>query len=523
MSEDSDENSGKIYYVAVREKNEEWFMGEDVPHDFICPICGRDDEGNKNGEFIQLDDELCARQFYTDKKTFYSGNMKFAPYGICIDMCTYIGNDEDPYYTSQGTPLVIDSENFDLSSLPEINRKYWENKLELDGIIEDSEIFESSTATEGERYHRVKSYFSSAFTSGPLMLDPPYTVPAIGSQQGSGGQTLDLLLKQKYLEKKKEREDNEAGIEGYQLSADDKKISSDDRTEVKDKMHWFRQLSPILSQFKAAAFLSKGLAEDRDLNSKKEYLEIFIERKNSLFPETEEWEDANSKIDELIEEIETIEKSLAKVGKMPKRRVEVLVAGYLHKTVKLQNIEPFWVFMKRTNMNKRTIENSMSNWYPPEQVNEMMKLVAGLKNVRPSEKTIGNLILMIDSFCNDVVLSLEESNLLEKEAINVMNIFNNSLEEGDESEFTRTFNAGYFVKEQFNFASEGVAHSPGYVEALCVMESARRKLAEEKAIDLQNYLFPPPQLNKSWWMTALSDDAIETFEYFEGIISELEK
>lgn len=541
MSGNTNESSGEIYYRAVQEKNRNWLDDEEVPHDFICPICERNDVGQKVGDFVRNEDKLFARQFSLYRSSARLGELKFAPYGICVGVCTWTltAEDENPYYVSQGTLLVIDFDNFDLDSIPELDRDYWVQQKELDGIFGESIRLEfelpSQNAHEGVMFDSAKSYFSSAFSSGPIMLDPPYTVPAIGSWQGSGGKTIELLRDNRSAVKFQEKKDSKANdsSKGYQLSGDDKKISSDDTTETKDKMHWFRQLSPILTQFKVAAAKSKGLIEDRYLTSKREKLEIYDERKNCLIPETEEWEEINSKITELIEEIEVIEESLANDGKMPKKRVEVLVVGYLHKTVKLGHIEPFWIFMKRTNMNRRTIENSMANWYPPDQVSQMMKLVAGLKEVVPSEKTIESLIQSVNDFCIDIELSIEESLDLKKEANNVMRILKKgilkpgilqkSVEQGDESEFTLAFEDGYFIQDRFNFASEGVAHSPGFVEALCVMESARKTLARDKSNDLRNYLFPSPQLNESWWMTVLSSDAIETFKHFKGIISVLEK
>ena len=121
---------------------------------------------------------------------------------------------------------------------------------------------------------------------------------------------------------------------------------------------------------------------------------------------------------------------------------------------------------------------------------------------------------------------------LEKEAFNVMRLLKKgvledggvSIEEGRESEFTRAYECGHFVQDQFNFASDGVAHSPGFVEALCVMESAKRKLSSAKANDLiRYYLFPESQLQASWWRATLSPEAIETHHWFEGIIRGLEK
>jgi hypothetical protein len=541
MSEEI-KNPGRIYYVAVREKNEEWFNGEDVSHDFICPKCGRNDDVGKVGDFVRTEDKLVARQFYTDHRITHSGDMKFAPYGICVGMCTWtsIDENENPYYESQGTPLVIDFDNFDIDSIPEINHKYWEDKRKLDGRFGDNEHLEfelpSANKIEGVMFEKTRAYFESAFSSGPLMLKPPYTVGAIGTGKGSGGNTIELLKQEKNTAKNQEKKASKANdlSEGYQLSGDDKKISSDEITETKDKMHWFRQLSPILTQFKVASSKSKGLIEDRDLKLKRETLEIQKERNNNLLPETEGWQKRNLEITVLEKEIKDIESSLENDGKMPKRKVEVLVAGYLHKTVKLEHIEPFWVFMKRTNMNRRTIENSMANWYPPNQVSQMMKLVTGLKGVVPSERTIESLVLSINDFCKDVELSNEESLSLKDEAINVMGILKKgilkggtlqkSVEEGDESEYKLAFEDGYFIQDQFNFASEGVAHSPGFVEALCVMASAKRKLDSAKANDLiRYYLFPESQLQTSWWRAALSSGALETHKYIDNIVSELEK
>jgi len=490
---------------------------EEILSDIICPSC------KGNGTFIFDENELIYLGYSKDQNLAKSSNLIFVEIGICTGACTFEiiieDGDEIPKYNSTGTELIVD--DYSESGLIVTETKPSDNEVEF----YPPELKGSSITIE--KMWEVQSEFASSVNSELQFLDPPFHVPrkAIVKMIPKVGIGItEEMLKDEFTATKI-KEDNESDT-GYSWN----KEQTEKPTSIQNPNSWISQLCGVLLELKRSRTKVKGSLNsdnlEKELEINNETMAQHIEMKDSGYPGLDE-----SQIELRVDAVEDLENLIGELklkmnsnNRVPIVKMELIFCAFMHKTTAMENVEPWWVYLKRLKINNRSIENTLRNWHPAENIPSFNKKVKDLLKVNPTKNTIKSFHSMIRAFCHTVDISGQEFDDLLQVSLEIFDILESTKwGDSDESIADILFKYGYFKLEKLDFGIDDNVHAPGFVEAICIEQAAKKTLSKIKARELsETYLFPNPTDPDTWWKNSLSNEAILQFKNRESTMEYLE-
>ncbi len=195
-------------------------------------------------------------------------------------------------------------------------------------------------------------------------------------------------------------------------------------------------------------------------------------------------------------------------------KFHILPTIYLHKTVHMNHIEPFWIFMRRFGMNLRAVKLSVSN-YPSELPQSVQELVRKLQFYEVSRSSI-------DSFA---FMSREYSllgNLDNKQLNEIVDNASKILAGMKESEYSDGKTIYQYISDQplvsNNLKLGGNILPPvGIIEGFCIF-AALSKGNPKVAEDFLQQMYPKEQSSIWQWSMTSFGQAFGRIDVLNGLI-----
>ena len=195
-------------------------------------------------------------------------------------------------------------------------------------------------------------------------------------------------------------------------------------------------------------------------------------------------------------------------------KLHILPTIYLHKTVQMNHIEPFWIFMRRFGMNLRAVKLSVSN-YPSELPQSVQELVRKLQFYEVSRSSIDSFAFMSREYSLLGNLDNKQLNEIVDDASKILAGMKVS-EYSDEKTIYQYISDQPLVSDNLKLGGN-ILPPVGIIEGFCLF-AALSKNNPKIAEDFLQQMYPKEQ--SSIWQWSMTDlgQAFGRIDVLNGLI-----